>query len=86
LCLSCRLRGLMGGRPRSGGGLLHRATAGHGMDGMSANHPYGGQIPHTEPIPSQMGMESQSPTYAYPYYTLRGPRDFLQANPPSIGY
>ncbi|QDV14158.1 hypothetical protein CA51_40520 [Rosistilla oblonga] len=23
---------------------------------------------------------------AYPYYTTRGPRDFLNANPPSIGY
>jgi hypothetical protein len=23
---------------------------------------------------------------AYPYYTNRGPRDFLQNNPPSIGY
>jgi len=22
---------------------------------------------------------------AYPYYTLRGPRDFLTNNPPSIG-
>ncbi len=22
---------------------------------------------------------------AYPYYTVRGPRDFLQDNPPSIG-
>jgi hypothetical protein len=22
---------------------------------------------------------------AYPYYTLRGPRDFLLNNPPSIG-
>ena len=22
---------------------------------------------------------------AYPYYTLRGPRDFLDRNPPSIG-
>jgi hypothetical protein len=27
----------------------------------------------------------QSPTTAYPYYTLRAPRDFLSANPPSIG-
>lgn len=26
-----------------------------------------------------------TPTYAYPYYTLRGPRDFLLDNPPSIG-
>lgn len=24
-------------------------------------------------------------TYAYPYYTLRGPRDFLDGDPPSIG-
>jgi hypothetical protein len=24
-------------------------------------------------------------TYAYPYYTLRGPRDFLADDPPSIG-
>jgi len=27
-----------------------------------------------------------APTYSYPYYTTRGPRDFLSANPPSIGY
>lgn len=26
-----------------------------------------------------------SPTFAYPYYTTRGPRDFLLDNPPSIG-
>lgn len=26
-----------------------------------------------------------SPTYGYPYYTARGPRDFLLNNPPSIG-
>lgn len=24
-------------------------------------------------------------THAYPYYTTRSPRDFLQANPPTIG-
>jgi hypothetical protein len=23
---------------------------------------------------------------AYPYYTTRGPRDFFEPNPPSIGY
>jgi hypothetical protein len=27
-----------------------------------------------------------APSYAYPYYTTRGPRDFLMKNPPSIGY
>lgn len=26
-----------------------------------------------------------SPHVGYPYYTTRGPRDFLVANPPSIG-
>jgi hypothetical protein len=26
-----------------------------------------------------------NPTYGYPYYTTRGPRDFLNPNPPSIG-
>lgn len=29
--------------------------------------------------------EPQMGTYAYPYYTTRAPRDFLMANPPSIG-
>ena len=24
-------------------------------------------------------------THAYPYYTTRSPRDFLQSNPPTIG-
>jgi hypothetical protein len=28
----------------------------------------------------------QAPTYAYPYYTTRAPRDFLMDNPPSIGW
>jgi hypothetical protein len=27
-----------------------------------------------------------APTYAYPYYTTRGPRDFLMDNPPTIGW
>jgi hypothetical protein len=27
----------------------------------------------------------ESPTYGYPYYIIRGPRDFLIDNPPSIG-
>lgn len=41
---------------------------------------------------SQMGaqpgpaMGAPSPTYSYPYYTTRSPRDFLAATPPSIGY
>ena len=48
-----------------------------------ADHPYGGAVPHTNPARGQSG---QAPSYAYPYYTTRGPRDFLRDNPPSIGY
>lgn len=48
-----------------------------------------GQIPHTsQPNYGMGGMGGggQAPTYAYPYYTTRAPRDFLMDNPPTIGY
>jgi hypothetical protein len=32
------------------------------------------------------GGAGMAPTYAYPYYTTRAPRDFLMDNPPTIGY
>lgn len=52
--------------------------AGHGGDGVL---PGGGAHyrPQTEPAGGPVG------SYAYPYYTLRGPRDYFQSNPPSIG-
>jgi hypothetical protein len=79
LCLGCRLRGACGG----GRGVASHIR-GYGPRGA---HPYGGQVPHTDymgaGVQPQGGM---TPTYAYPYYTLRGPRDFLQDNPPSIGW
>jgi len=50
----------------------------------SNQHPYGGQIPHTAQGPG--AGTGIAPSYAYPYYTTRGPRDFLQKKPPSIGY
>ncbi len=31
------------------------------------------------------GSGVQAPQVAYPYYTTRGPRDFLVNNPPTIG-
>jgi hypothetical protein len=72
-CFSCRLRGMAGRHSRG-----------------SANHPYGGQIPHTQHNPDHGSYPNAgggaAPTYAYPYYTTRGPRDFLMANPPSIGW
>jgi hypothetical protein len=44
-------------------------------------HPYAGQLPHT----FETGPAPTAPTYAYPYYTTRGPRDFLMDKPPTIG-
>lgn len=37
--------------------------------------------------PGPAAMQSGPPTgtIAYPYYTTRGPRDFLAADPPTIG-
>ena len=53
--------------------------------GMGGHRIKPGDIPHTEqpPYPGHGGM---APTYAYPYYTTRGPRDFLMDNPPTIGW
>jgi hypothetical protein len=46
---------------------------------------FGGGGPGAHPW--QDGPPSGPPTahVGYPYYTLRGPRDFLLNNPPSIG-
>ncbi len=49
-------------------------------------HPYGGELPHTGAPAQGNGFGGNAaPTYAYPYYTTRGPRDFLMKNPPTIG-
>jgi len=70
LCLSCKARGGFG----MGGGRL-------------GSRPYAGDIPHTEEPNYGAGAgPGMAPQYVYPYYTTRGPRDFLMANPPSIGY
>ncbi len=61
-----------------GGGLL-----GHGGAGGHGGHLLGG---HHHLAREYMGPPGP-PTaqVAYPYYTTRGPRDFLLDNPPSIG-
>ncbi len=97
-CLKDKLAGccLFGGKAKAalggGGGC---GVAGCGVGGAicggclaklrgAGAHPYGGAIPHTAQAPGNgTGM---APSYAYPYYTTRGPRDFLMKNPPSIGY
>ena len=95
LCMGClaksRFGGLGGGL---GGGRLHggRLHGGglHGAGGLGGagghTKPYGGEIPHTSAYPGTGGGAGQAPQYVYPYYTTRGPRDFLMSNPPSIGY
>lgn len=45
---------------------------------------HAGPQSHTGPAPGP-AMGPAAPTYGYPYYTTRGPRDFLNPNPPSIG-
>ena len=46
-----------------------------------------GLCPHKGGYPEQPRVYPGPPSaqVAYPYYTTRGPRDFLMANPPTIG-
>ncbi len=67
-----------------GGKLCGTCSKAAGL--LGAGHPYGGSIPHTNPAMGQQPQSGIAPQYAYPYYTTRGPRDFLRDNPPSIGY
>ncbi len=47
---------------------------------------YGAHLSHNQYLHDpQAGSGVPAPTTAYPYYTTRGPRDFLANNPPSIG-
>ena len=81
-----RLSGSAAGCGRGGcghsGRLCGLCTKVRGAAGLGSGNPYGGAIPHTAQQPGQSGI---APSYAYPYYTTRGPRDFLRDNPPSIG-
>ncbi|MCA9148518.1 MAG: hypothetical protein KDA92_04445 [Planctomycetales bacterium] len=61
------------------------ANAGRGgvLAGLAGQHHQGAQA-HLGSAPGP-AMGEAAPTYGYPYYTTRGPRDFLSSNPPSIG-
>lgn len=63
-----------GGCAQCAGGIVRHALG----------QPYGRAVPHT--TPTQGPGAGMAPTYAYPYYTTRGPRDFLAREPMSIGY
>ena len=69
VCGRCGLRGRLGGQCGRCGLPL--------LGGPTEGTPY------TEPFAGPYGPTG--PTVGYPYYTTRAPRDFLNANPPSIG-
>lgn len=64
-----------------GGGRCGGRLAGALHNGAPARV---GTLPHGHD-PTNIQPGPPSGTYAYPYYTMMGPRDFLNPNPPSIG-
>ena len=62
-----------------GGGLVGGGLGGHVAQAMHETHGWRHAPPQVGPAGPPTG------TYAYPYYTLHGPRDFLVDDPPSIG-
>ena len=78
--------GARGGSCRSGScNARDRLAGARGRFGHTK--PSGGTIPHTAAPPTFNGGPGGGgvPQFVYPYYTTRGPRDFLNTNPPSIG-
>lgn len=61
------------------GGVLGGLVGGPIAQEVRASQGWRHQTPELGPAGPPSG------TYGYPYYTLRGPRDFLASNPPSIG-
>lgn len=88
-CHRCRLAG---GRLNALGQCVH-GFGHHGCAGGHVLHPYGlyphGNRHQCQPIgpggPYTGPSGPSTATYGYPYYTIRGPRDFLMDNPPTIG-
>jgi hypothetical protein len=96
-CNSCQPHGGMAGHP---GGCNHcgagdcNVSTGCRACGLGWQHgglDYSEGLATGNPLHSRPGRQSPvaagPPTagVAYPYYTVRGPRDFLLDNPPSIG-
>jgi hypothetical protein len=79
MCKDCggKHHGMLGHHGGHGGG-----HGGHGGGAYAGADPYKPGPHHREYIGPQGPPTAQ---VAYPYYTTRGPRDFLLDNPPSIG-
>lgn len=99
-CKSCDVGGPCGCQACSGGGHAGGAYAGgeygEGGPGMHHGGRHGGIFGKLKAAHyANRGWRHQTPetgpegppsaTVGYPYYTLRGPRDFFADNPPTIG-
>ncbi|MEX0937442.1 MAG: hypothetical protein WDZ59_06245 [Pirellulales bacterium] len=74
------------------GGGAHLGGAGctecaGGLAGAHGDGSGGHPLLHHHGPPATLGQQGGPPsgTVSYPYYTTRGPRDFLQKNPPGLG-
>jgi hypothetical protein len=93
-CASCGGHGHACGHCANGGGGCHNGNCSYeGTPGLLGGVFHGAlqeamwQNRGWRHVPRETGPAGPpTGTYAYPYYTLRGPRDFLVDNPPSIGY
>ena len=84
-----------GGGGPFGGGNMYGGAYGYGHPGGPFNGGHYGAFggahrtpgyPHHHLHREYVGPQGPpSAQVAYPYYTVRGPRDFLMDNPPSIG-
>ena len=72
---------------RLGGGCSACGGNGCGLCQRMVGKVASGFCPHGGGYPANYNYNPSPPSgqVAYPYYTVRGPRDFLRNNPPSIG-
>ena len=82
--------GCDGGCDSCGGGGYADGGSGCASCGVASNSSGGGRAiarrpRHAEDDGGQYAAGPPTGGVAYPYYTNRGPRDFLAKNPPSIG-
>lgn len=68
------------GKKGCGGGILAGLRGGSGSN--AGGH---GQFANAQPAGAGEASGGPMAQVAYPYYTTRGPRDFLMDNPPTIG-
>jgi len=69
-----------------GGGPMYGGGGGCSSCGMASHGQMGqGMMAHHGQADAQVAQGPPSGTVTYPYYTNRGPRDFLARNPRNIG-